>query len=292
MRISPVIVALCVLIVSEVPSTPDTPPTLTTEKDDMRGIVNMCSRMTLYDTIFLFLVREVEMTKAKVLQLHKCYVNIASCAEEYIMSTNVSVHKLCRSLLWLPPALKKEHKALIKEAKADIKVAESVDDVFDVVGRCDFLNYSLLKYIIDMYGSDKIKEEMTNYAMQIKAFRKETRLQVFSEASEDKPEKDDGKFSLLVTKHDMDWATATLEDVENFRIDVCRELSLYTFSLNLSVVARGCVEVTWQVPRSLVTYIQALIKPSSPSMMKHHVSTLTIDGFIAYHSTTGIFITL
>ena len=275
-----------------VSSTPDTPPTLTTEKDDMRGIVNMCSRMTLYDTIFLFLVREVEMTKAKVLQLHKFYVNIASRAEEYITSTNVSVHELCRSLLWLPPALAKEHKALIRKVKADIKVAESVDDVFDVVGCCDFLNYSLLKYIIDMYGSDKMKEEMANYAKQIKAFRRETRLQVFSEACEDKPEKDDGKFSLLVTKHDMDWATATLEDVENFRLDVCRELSLYSFSLNLSVVARGCVEVTWQVPHSLVAYIQALIKPSSPSMMKHHVSTLTIDGFIAYHSTTGIFITL
>ena len=275
-----------------VSSTPDTPPTLTTEKDDMRGIVRLCSRMTLYDTIFLFLVREVEMTKAKVLQLHKFYVNIASRAEECIMNTNVLVHKLWHSLLWLPPALAKEHKALIRKAKADIKVAESVDGVFDVVGCCDFLNYSLLKYIVDMYGSDKMKDEMANYAKQIKAFRRETRLQVFSEASEDKPEKDDGKFSLLVTKHDMDWATATLEDVENFRLDVCRELSLYLFSLNLSVAAQGCVEVTWQVPHSLVTYIQALIKPSSPSMMKHHVSTLTIDGFIAYHSTTGIFITL
>ena len=248
--------------------------------------------MTFYDTIFLFLVRQVEMTKEKMVQLHKCYVNIASRAVKYIESTEVPVDVLCRSLLWLPPALKKEHKALIKKAKADIKVAESVDDVFDVVGCCDFLNYSLLKYIIDMYGSAKMKDEMANYAKQIKAFRRETRLQVFSEACEDKPEKDDGKFSLLVTKHDMDWATATLEDVENFRIDVCRELSLYSFSLNVSVVAKGCVEVTWLVPHSLVTYIQALIKPSSPSMMKHHVSTLTIDGFIAYHSTTGIFITL
>ena len=228
------------------------------------------------------------MTKAKVLQLHRCYVNVASRAEEYIMSTNVSVHELCRSLLWLPPALAKEHKVLIRKAKADIKVAESVDEVFDVVGRCDFLNYSLLKYIIDMYGSDKIKDEMAIYAMQIKAFRRETRLQVFSDACEDKPEKDEGKFSLLVTKHDMDWATATLEDVESFRLDVCRELSLYSFSLNLLVVAQGCVEVTWQVPRSLVTYIQALIKPTSPCMMKHHVSTLTVDGFLAYRSTTGI----
>ncbi|CAI8034652.1 hypothetical protein GBAR_LOCUS19486 [Geodia barretti] len=37
----------------------------------------------------------------------------------------------------------------------------------------------------------------------------------------------------------MDWRTATLEDVEKFRIQVCRELSLYDFSLNLVKVARG-----------------------------------------------------
>ena len=154
----------------------------------------------------------------------------------------------------LPPALEKEHKVFIQKAKPDIKEAETVDDVFYVVGRCVYLNYSLLKHLIDLYGSDEMKDKMANYVIQIKAFRRETRLQVFSEVCEDKPENDDGNFSLLVSKHDMDWATATLEDVENFRLTVCRELSLYSFSLNLSVVAQGCVEVTWQVPHSLVTY--------------------------------------
>ncbi|CAI7989833.1 hypothetical protein GBAR_LOCUS346, partial [Geodia barretti] len=49
--------------------------------------------------------------------------------------------------------------------------------------------------------------------------------------------------------------------------------------------AKGCVEVTWRVPRSLVTYIQNSVKPSSQSMMEHHVTTLTIDGFIVYDSS-------
>ena len=240
--------------------------------------------MTFYDNVIIG--REVEITRAKVLQLQKSYVDITSRAAEY-MSTDVTVRTLRFSVLCLPPALKKEHKAFIKEIKADIKEAESVDDIFYVVGCCNYLNYSLLKYLIDLYGSDEMKEEIADYVLQIKAFRRETRLQVFSEVCEDKPEKSDEAFSLLVSKHKMDWATATLEDVESFRIDVCRELSLYSFSLCLSAVARGCVEVTWLVPHSLVSYIQGKIKPSSPSMMKHHVTTLTIDGFIAYHSTSG-----
>ena len=274
-----------------VSSTPGPPPIQTTNIDDMRG---NDQTFYMFNMIFngnniILIAGEVEVARMKVIQLQKKYIHITSCAAEY-MSTNITVRTLQYSLLCLPPALKEDHKTFIQTATADIEKAESVDKVFYVVGGGrDFLNYSLLKYLIDLYGSDEMKEEMAKYVTQIIAFRRETRLQVFSEACQDE---DDGKFSLLVTKHDMDWATATLEDVENFRLDVCRELSLYSFSLRLLVVAQGCVEVTWQVPHSLVTYIQALIKPSSPSMMKHHVSTLTIDGFIAYHSTTGIFITL
>ena len=128
---------------------------------------------------------------------------------------------------------------------------------------------------------------MAEYSKRMAVFRHETRLAIFCEVCDDKPEKDDSKYSTVVTKHQIDWATATLEDVENIRKDVCRELSLYDFSLNLQQVARGCVEITWLVPCSLVAYIQKSIKPSSPSMMKHHVSTLAIDGFIAYDSITG-----
>ena len=226
------------------------------------------------------------MAKAEVAQLQESYIDITSRAAED-MSGNVTVRKLRYSVLCLPPNLKKEHKTFIKKAKADIKKAESIDDVLIEVGaHCDFLNYSLLKYIIDLYGSDEMKKEMVTYVERVKVFRRETRLEVFSEVYDHKIEKAK-KFSVVITKHEMDWATATLEDVEKFRNDICCELSLYTFSLNLLALARGCVEITWWAPRSLSAYIQRSVKPSSPSMKTHHVSQLIIDGFIAYDNTTG-----
>ena len=233
------------------------------------------------------LANEVEVAKAEVAQLQERYIDITSRAAED-MSGNVTVQKLRYSVLCLPPNLKKEHKTFIKKAKADIKKAHSIDDVLIEVGtHCDFLNYSLLKYVIDLYGSDEMKKEMVAYVERVKVFRKETRLEVFSEVYDHKIEKAKN-FSVVITKHEMDWATATLEDVEKFRNDICCELSLYTFSLNLLALARGCVEITWRVPRSLSAYIQRSIKPSSPSMRKHHVSQLIIDGFIAYDNTTGM----
>ena len=227
------------------------------------------------------------MTKGKIDKLQKEYIDLSVCAAKEMVN-NVAVENLRYSLFCLPSNLKKEHKRFLRDAKADIKEAESTDEVMYVVGEhYDYLHYTLLKYVVDLYGSDDLKKKMEKYENKMKAFRKETRLEVFSDVCADEPEDINGRFTTMVSKHQMDWRTATLEDVEKFRIQVCRELSLYDFSLNLMKVARGCVEVTWRVPRSLVTYIQNSVKPSSQSMMEHHVTTLTIDRFIVYDSSFG-----
>ena len=233
---------------------------------------------------------EVEITEANIAQLQKIYNKIIIRADEDMRAGNISVQELRCSVQCLPPNLKREHANFVKSVKADIEEAESIRYFLCIVG--DYLNYSLLKHTIGLYGSSELKKEMADYMQKMEAFRRETRLEVFSQVCDDKTDMDDGKFPIMVTKHEVDWATATLEDVEKFRKDICRELSLYDFSLKLAAVARGCVEITWEVPSSLVDYIQKSVKPTSPTMMKHHVTTLTIDGFIAYDSTTGITLSL
>ena len=224
----------------------------------------------------LSLEREIKETSEKIDELQKEYIDISVCAAEEL-SSNVEVKKLRYSLLCLPPNLKKEQSKFLQTAKAEIKQAESTDEVMYVVGEHHhYLHYSLLKYVIGLYGSVDLKKKMADYVEKMDSFRKKTKLQIFSEVCADEPEKVNGRFATMDIKHDWNWQTVTLEDVEKFRIQFCRELSLYDFSLNLLKVARGCVEVTWRVPRSLVTYIQNSIKPSSQSMMEHHVTTLTI----------------
>ena len=241
-------------------------------------------------SVFFLLDQELEVTREQIANLQKEYVAISVCAAKE-MRKSVEVETLRYSLLCLPPNLKKEHRKFVKEAKAEMKESESSEDIIDVIGEhFDYLHYSLLGYVVGLYGSDDLKKRMAEY---MESFRKETRLEVFSEVCDDEPEKINGRLTTMVTKHEMDWKTATLEDVERFRIQVCRELSLYDFSLNLLKVARGCVEVTWRVPRSLVTFIQNCVKPSSQSMTDHHITTLTIDGLpqliryslLHYHSS-------
>ena len=259
--------------------------------DEAKGIPQ--NTVVLYtlpvrDSFLLLLDQEIEVTRKRIDKLQKEYVAISVCVAEK-MSKNVKVKTLRYTLLCLPPNLKKEYRKFVREAKAEMNEAKSSEEIIDVIGEnFDYLNYSLLGYVVNLYGSDGLKKRMAEYVKMMESFRKETRLEVFSEVCNDKPEKINGRFATIVTEHKLDWKTATLEFVEKIRIDVCRDLSLYDFSLKLLKVARGCVEVTWRVPRSLVTFIQNCVKPSSQSMTDHNVTTLTIDGFIAYHSSFGI----
>ena len=61
--------------------------------------------------------------------LQEQYIDITSRAAE-CMKNHVSVQKLCYAVLCLPPNLKKEHKMFVKTAKAEVKEAESIDDIF------------------------------------------------------------------------------------------------------------------------------------------------------------------
>ena len=252
-------------------------------------LVNLC--MCPGDNCcFLFLALEEEKERAseKNEQMKKQYTEIFIRAA-FEMS-NIPVKKLQYSLFSLPPGLQKDQKKFYSEAKAAIVAATSSDDVMFVVGEHHhYLHFSLLKFIIDHHGSEDLKKRMNDYVKTMEVFRKETRLKIFSEVCNDEPEEFNERFAKMVTKHEIDWNTATLEDMEKLRIQLIRELSLYEFTLNIIKVVRGCVEVTWRIPRSLVTYIQSSIKPSSQSMADHHITTLTIDGFIIYDSSFGMY---
>ena len=229
------------------------------------------------------------MTKEKEKQLEKTFDDIILHAQEDMIRNKIKIRYLRHSIIRLPGDLKREHEFFVEKVKTELKKAESIEDIFLILDDYwDYLNYSLLEHIVDRHiSSDEVKKEMTEYAKEISSFRMKTRLNIFYHVHKRIPKVDE-KFRSVVTKQAVSWSTATLEDVEKFRNDLCSELSLQTFSLQLAVVARGCVEITWLVPPSLVAYVKESMKLSSPTMRSHHVSKLTIDGFIAYDTTIGI----
>ena len=230
----------------------------------------------------------ISMVNAKIKELERKFDDLVLHAQDDMTNNHVDVRHLRHSVKCLPSHLKSEHEHFTERKEDALRKAKSVDDVFFTAdGYWDFLNYSLLQHIIDRHASDEIKKEMEMYVQEIVSFRKKTSLRGFSKAYRRKPKKADEKFKKLVSEHNFDLSTATLEDVEQFRNDICSELSLFPFSLQLAALTTGSVVITWLVPQSLVAHIQKAITLSSRTMKKHHVTQLTVDGYIIYDGNAG-----
>ena len=229
--------------------------------------------------------------KAEIDQLEKKFANLTFNAQEDMISNKVEVRHLRQSFFLRPRDLRSEHKAFVKENKAELKGAESIEDLFITADEYwDFLNFSLLQHLINQHASEEIKVEVVEYGQQICAFRKKTPLNIFSTVCKRKEiGKVNEKFSKIITEHIIDWSTATLEDVETFRNQLCSELSLYEFSIQVAVLISGSVVITWLVPQSLVEYFLNSVKLNSRSLRDHHVTKFTIDGFVVYDSTIGVY---
>ena len=208
-----------------------------------------------------------------------------------MISNKVEVRRLRHSFFRRPGDVKNEHKYFVKEKEDKLMKAQSVDDLFYAADDYwDFLNFSLLEHLINRHASEEIKVEVVEYGQQIRAFRKKTPLNIFSKVYQRKEvRKVDNNFRKIITEHNIDWSTATLEDVETFRNQLCSELSLYEFSLQVAVLISGSVVITWLVPQSLVEYFLKSVKLNCSSLKDHHVTNFTIDGFIVYDSTIGVY---
>ena len=230
----------------------------------------------------------VETTRGLIKELENEFHTIVLTAHEDMKENEVDAGQLRLSLVNLPVDLKNKLDYFKKEIKDNLIAATSVDDIFfNISDYWDFLNYFLLEHIIDQHASEKVREIMAKYVEKIRVFRRKTNLQIFSKAHERIPRKVDKQLRQMITEHKIDCATATLEDIDNFRNDINNERSLSNFALLVFSVTCGSVEITWLVPESLVAHIQKSIKPSSPFMRNHNVTKLTIDGMVVYNNATG-----
>ena len=239
---------------------------------------------------FLCIDKEmVKVIKAAMKILEKKFRGLVSNTKKHMITESVDVGELRDAITILPTTLKEEHKKFVHEKEDDILKAEKIEEVFRIANKYwDFLNYSLLQYIIDEYGSDEIQSKMEAFDEEVCTFRRNTLLKPFSKVYKRKPDLENEKeMKKLESVHEIDLATATLEDVEQFRHDCNSELSLYEFSLQLVKIQDGCMMLTWLVSKSLVAHVQKTIKPSSPTMKKHNVSLFIVDGFVAYYSSAG-----
>ena len=183
-------------------------------------------------------------------------------------------------ITYLPVSVRCQHRSFIEEKLTNIPPPVTFENIWIKLNLYwDFLNYALLEHVINVFGSENLKQQMQNYVHELSTFKQTTRLCDFIESW---PCRDDGppedRLKKVVVKMKCEWSQCTLQDVELFKKALVHKFFLPEFDILLQNAERGCVCVMWLASPSIATLLQQNLADIETKLFKNHnVDALTID---------------
>ena len=150
----------------------------------------------------------------------------------------------------------------------------------------NFLNHTILQHILTKFNNSQLQRRMDAYRDKLYSFFNQTRLCDFIRCwpmiDQDCPTKELKEF---VVKSRKDWETCTLADLDYLKGKLATKLLLPNFSLIITKASKGCLEVTFSVPPSLVHYLQTVTKETElKEFVDMEIETITVDGVVIYEA--------
>ena len=145
-----------------------------------------------------------------------------------LAESGVDTLTVINSLTLLPLKLRKEYEKAIQELLPLFSNKKSINELFIRLNPLfSFLDYGLLEYIIKIYGSNTLTQDMTAYTRDMCVFMKETTIKQLIDADHLPGQTEiPPKFSLIEAKIGEDASKCTLEQLNRLRKRYCSEVQL------------------------------------------------------------------
>ena len=138
-----------------------------------------------------------------------------------------------------------EHEQFLLQKYPLFEEAKSIESIFLHLNfYLSFIDFSLLEHIIEHFGSESLKQRMTQYSEDMRQFRMTTTI---SDVIPHLPQKSHSPqgYSKLEVKANIDCKTSTLEKLDQYRKRFASEFLLSQFVLFLSDIKKSSLIVTW-----------------------------------------------
>ena len=211
------------------------------------------------------------------------FINLRKRALKEVTENGVTVTEFRQTLMTLPSPITNENEDFIKSKYPLFEDAKSVESIFLHLNfYLSFIDFSLLEHIIEQFGSDSLKRDMSSYAEDMGHFRMNTPV---SEALDHLPRNSDppAGYSRLKAKLDFDVKTATLEDVDTYRKRFASDFLLSQLALSLFDLQESSLLFTWLVPAAVGAMISDQVqKKSSSFFLSNNILKLSLEGECLY----------
>ena len=179
-------------------------------------------------------------------QLDEEYTEIESLLLETIKHHSIPHKTMLKWIQVLPMALKSQFSELLQRNAKALSNASSVDELYIIVSPYwNSLHPTLLEHLIKKLADGKLRSRMNKYTDKLRKFRVRTKLGDFIEkwVGGAPPGFDD-----FVVELGEEWRERTVEDLEQFRIRLCRQQCIGGHMTYMKKVIPGSVFVELALP--------------------------------------------
>ena len=193
-----------------------------------------------------------------------------------LMKQGITVQALVKLLMTLDafqPTLPK--KPLLEDRIEELQVIDTIDKVFLILrGYMSFFSYHIIECIVHEFGNPQDKERLQTYTSNLDKY---SRRSVFECPTYSLTRKDQA--NLVVKLEGIDLEKYNAKHLEVFQYRICNIVKVSKYTLRLSSVEKGCIQVTFQMPHFVKEVIFPLSESQKAALQDEGVTRLTCGDY-------------
>ena len=157
------------------------------------------------------------------------------------------------------PAPQERDRSLLDEHRQEIKGAKSIPEIFIILSAYwNYLNYEILEYIIEHYGTSDDTERLRDYDEKLHNFCKRRMFEVPMPVRGNGTEnKSSPKQEELYVKLDV-WEDIPAEQINQIKRKIAKILHVRPATLQICSITKGCVQLIFLIPKFVAQEILPL----------------------------------
>ena len=167
------------------------------------------------------------------------------------------------------PAPEERDRSLLDEHRQEIKGADSISGIFIILNAYwNYLNYEILEYIIEQYGTSDDTKRLKDYNKELHNFCKrrlfDVSMPVRGNGTENKssPKQEELNVKLDV-REDI-----TADQFNQIKGSIAKILRVRPATLQIYRIAEGCVQLTFLIPKFVAQEIFPLSREQTSALFK------------------------
>ena len=172
-----------------------------------------------------------------------------------------------------------EHPSVFHEQEDKLECATTLNEVFKVIKTfCSFFNYDLVKHLINLIGSNQDKAELETYETKFEEYAKR---RVYESPKLASPTAEQ---TNVYVKLESRFSRNSLVDLRKFHTTISKILKVSPCVMRLCCIEKGCIKLTFQIPRFVEQRLFPLTSEQESSLMQMGVVQWLICGDYEYQN--------